>query len=266
MIAHIKDLIRHNFVANNLAATPYNPDATVEQTPDYCRVDCGLQSDTFNVGIPLTDNPDDGQYAGMVDYFNHKGYPMALWVWDDLPRWQQYLAHTGLPHTETLTGMHAEPATLKVTPETPAGFTIRKVANIADVIHFGNVMAALFGHNPEGENIRRYFAKLAITNYCLCPQVRSFLGMRGDEAVCCGTIVVSDDSIGIYNIATPEGERKKGYGSAMFNFILNYIKQTHAKLCVLQASEDGAGIYKRAGFKPVCDIKVYENRALLTDN
>lgn len=259
-------MIRHNFIINNLVSAPYNNDIKIEQTPDYYRIDCGLKSDTFNVGIPITDKPDKGLYARLVDYFHQKNYPMALWIWDFMPRWQKYLAKAGLPLTETLLGMYAQPEQLDINPEKPNNLHIRKVANVADVVRFGNLMASLFGTDGEGENLRRYFAKLAPTNYCLSPRVKSFLAMRGDDAVCGGTIVIDDNSVGIYNIATPESERRQGYATAMFNFILNYVKQTYARLCVLQASEDGAGIYKRAGFKPVCEIQVYENRSLLPNN
>jgi GNAT superfamily N-acetyltransferase len=59
------------------------------------------------------------------------------------------------------------------------------------------------------------------------------------------------DTIGLYGFATLEAFRGKGIGSALMTYSLNLAKERGYKRAILQASEDGIGIYKRMGFKVI---------------
>lgn len=59
------------------------------------------------------------------------------------------------------------------------------------------------------------------------------------------------------NKLSKETYRGKGYGSKMFQFLLNQTKDKQ-KLVVLQASENGKNIYKRFGFIDVREIVVFD--------
>ena len=78
--------------------------------------------------------------------------------------------------------------------------------------------------------------------------MKLFLGFYEGEIVTVGSLICSKDSIGIYDIATKEGMRGRGFGSAMFNLLqeAHKFKNTY---CVLQASPDGINIYKNRDFK-----------------
>ncbi|MGM2749800.1 GNAT family N-acetyltransferase, partial [Bacillus cereus group sp. Bce010] len=69
------------------------------------------------------------------------------------------------------------------------------------------------------------------------------------EVVTVGSLICSKDSIGIYDIATKEEMRGRGFGSIMFNFLLQEAQKFKNTYCVLQASSDGINIYKKSGFQ-----------------
>lgn len=76
-------------------------------------------------------------------------------------------------------------------------------------------------------------------------------------------MICSKDSIGIYDIATKEEMRGRGFGSTMFNFLLQEAQKLKNMYCVLQASPDGINIYKRSGFQAIGKMTVLENRHLI---
>ncbi len=59
-----------------------------------------------------------------------------------------------------------------------------------------------------------------------------------------------------------EEMRGQGFGSTMFNYLLQEAKELNVAQCVLQASPDGITIYKKAGFQSVGQMTVFENRHL----
>ena len=92
--------------------------------------------------------------------------------------------------------------------------------------------------------------------------MKLYLGFYKDEVVSVGSLVCTQDSIGIYDIATKEEMRGKGFGSTMFHYLLQEAKKLNVAQCVLQASPDGINIYKKAGFQSVGQMTVFENRHL----
>ena len=62
---------------------------------------------------------------------------------------------------------------------------------------------------------------------------------------------------GIYSFATLEAFRGRGIGSALFTFTLDLAREAGYRQLILQASEDGLGIYKKYGFKSVTTYYEY---------
>ncbi|NMG10772.1 GNAT family N-acetyltransferase [Brasilonema sp. UFV-L1] len=65
-----------------------------------------------------------------------------------------------------------------------------------------------------------------------------------------------------YDIATRAEYRHRGIGSAMFSYLLREARFYQHRYAVLQASTDGIGIYLKAGFTPIGEVHVFENRTL----
>lgn len=251
--------ILQNFAAKNVFAARYINTVNVLQTPDFCRVDCGLLSDTFNVSVPFTNQPTPKLYSQMVDYFSLKQAPMALWLWDFLPNWRSFLNNAPITFAETNLAMHAHLAELDTQAETPPELNLQRVKTPRDIAAFAGVLAGIFGKNAEAHNVKRYFNLLAATDCYTDGTALLYFGSVNGNPVCTGAAFPYRDTVGIYDIATLPGQRNRGYGSAMFSHILRDLKKHFHCLCVLQASPYGAGIYKKAGFKPVCEVFVYES-------
>ncbi len=55
--------------------------------------------------------------------------------------------------------------------------------------------------------------------------MKLYLGFYKDEVVSVGSLVCTQDSIGIYDIATKEEMRGKGFGSTMFHCLSQEAKE-----------------------------------------
>ena len=86
-----------------------------------------------------------------------------------------------------------------------------------------------------------------------------FVGYENGYPVASSCLFLTEVA-GIYDVATRPNKRKLGFGSALFYQALQEAKQRKYETAVLQASPDGLGIYKRFGFKEVCQFNVWCNK------
>ncbi|WP_442603148.1 GNAT family N-acetyltransferase [Paenibacillus sp. KN14-4R] len=264
MTNHLSNLVRDNFIHKASYLARRTNGMSVQATPDYIRVDCGLPSDTFNVVVILKSDLQDSDITILqetVHYFRDKNTPMALWSWEDSHCVTfQTLRKIGLEIAETNVAMVANLDNLHPDTMPPANFRILEVSTPVEIQQFGHTLASLFGESQEAGNVRAYY-KL-VTESLLQPDsaLKLYIGYIGSEVVSTGSIMVTDESVGIYDIATKQEYRGKGFGSAMFNFLITEAQRHKPKFCVLQASSDGINIYLRSGFEPVCEVTVFENK------
>jgi ribosomal protein S18 acetylase RimI-like enzyme len=264
MLIDVTKLIQNNFIEKITFAAKQIEGMNVMNRPDFVRVDSGMPSDTFNVSVVLNDETD---YSSILEqtlgYFNNKKYPMALWCWDYLKGFKAMLDKSQLILGEINLGMFANTNDLNPDTQMPPNFFMKQVETPCEVKTFGNIITFLFGESLEGQNIKVYYNNLSGASMFLNTPIKLYIGYLNGKAVCTGSAVFAKDSVGIYDIATLPDYRNQGLGSATFHYILSEIKKNYNGLCVLQASEEGMGIYKKAGFESVCNIYVYENRSLI---
>ncbi|MFS0840359.1 GNAT family N-acetyltransferase [Paenibacillus sp. 1P03SA] len=260
-------LTRENFIAKAAWFAGRADGCTLKQTTDYVRADSGLPSDTFNVTVllkPRLSAENEAILEEAVRYFTDKKYPMAIWAWEDKNSVTfETLRKAGLEEAETNIAMYADLDAWKPEKQFPPDFCIREVTSLAETEQFGDVLASLFGESEEGANVRAFYRKIARLPLSGPSPLKMYTGLYRGRPVSTGTLMFTDDSVGVYDIATLTDFRGRGFGSAMFHFLLEEARKGKSRLCVLQASPDGIGIYKRAGFDPVCEVTVYENRHLI---
>ncbi|MFP3377156.1 GNAT family N-acetyltransferase [Bacillus sp. SIMBA_069] len=238
----------------------------VKETKDYIAVDCGLPADTFNIITLLNSNVTEGieKLYKEVECFNQKKFPMSVWFWDD--RHEQTikseLIKLGLKEAEQNIAMVADLKTIHPKINMPEGFTIQKSSSSGQIKKFGETLANLFGTSEEGTHVQAFYNETASFDLWDSEQMKLYLGFYKEEVVSVGSLVCTKDSIGIYDIATKEEMRGRGFGSTMFNYLLQEAKELKVAQCVLQASPDGINIYKKAGFQSVGQMTVFENRNL----
>ncbi len=138
----------------------------------------------------------------------------------------------------------------------PERLVIRKCTTPRDYAGFGEVLASIF--DPPDECVKVFYNKMATMNPSDIKNMILFVGYEDDSPITTSCLFLTDVS-GIYDIATRPEKRKLGYGSAMFYRALIESKKMGLKKSVLQASPDGFNLYKKFGFKEICEFNVWNN-------
>ncbi|EEK78635.1 Acetyltransferase [Bacillus cereus R309803] len=238
----------------------------VKETKDYIAVDCGLPADTFNIITLLNNDLMEGieKLYKVINSYNQKKYPMSFWFWDD--RHEQAIKNEliklGLKEAEQNIAMVADLKAIHPTINMPEGFKIQRAFSPEQIKNFGETLANLFGTSEEGTHVQAFYNQTASFDLWDSENMKLYLGIFKNEVVSVGSLVCTKDSIGIYDIATKEEIRGQGFGSTMFNYLLQEAKELKVAQCVLQASPDGINIYKKAGLQSVGQMTVFENRHL----
>jgi len=224
---------------------------------DFVIANTEIPTDTFNVLLPKSPNIKNVVKIRLgIDNFSFKEYPFSTWIDaqylnDD---WKKLFQEYNLKEAERNVMMKLED-TLDVGQRISHQLKITQVRDNQELMEYKEVFISLFEGTPERDSIESYFNKFSQVK--LGPEIQMFIGCIGEMTVTTGLLIDSKDSYGIYDVMTKETFRGKGYGSEMFQFLLNQTKDKQ-KPVVLQASEDGKNIYKRFGFIDVGEIVVFE--------
>jgi len=209
---------------------------TVDDQTSFLSIDCGLPSDTFNV-IVVRDLSASARMLASVDRFTFRGFPVAVWFWEsdvDKAGISKLIQHR-LVHTETYAAMYVDFSQIQMTPLHVEGLEIKQATTAGDLLLFGEVIAALFGDSSEGRQVLTYFQGLCQYPLSLFPAMRYYLGTFHGKVVAIGTLFVGSQTVGIYDIATRDGYRMRGIGTAMFQHLLKDACTENRRFCVLQA-------------------------------
>lgn len=253
--------VRKNFEEKAAYIARTVPGMAVIEHRSFLAVDCGLPSDTFNV-LVVRDMTAPAEVLATVDRFRARGFPLAVWYWEsavpDADR--AAFAQHGLVQAETHVAMSADLTHIQVAAQSLLGLEIRRATTGSDLVQFGELLADLFGGASEGQQVYAYFQRLSAYPPSTFPAMRHYLGTLDGLIVATGTLFVGSETAGIYDVVTRDDYRRRGIGSAMFQHLLREAAATSHRLCVLQASPDGLGIYQRAGFKAIGEVHTFEPR------
>jgi GNAT superfamily N-acetyltransferase len=257
--------VRENFIEKSAYLAPVLPSMTTVDGGSFVAIDSGLPSDTFNVIVARDLSTPDIVLAEGVGPFMARRLPVALWYWEDPADRESMgaLIDYGLTHAETHVAMAAELSQARPIASPPAGLTIRVVAGTDDLRRYGDVIADLFGDSNESRQVRIYYDQLSQHPLDRFPALHMYLGVIDEVVAATGCLFVGRDTIGIYDVVTRDEYRRRGIGAAMFAHLLGEARSLDRPMAVLQASPDGIGIYRRAGFAPVGTVHTFENRGLL---
>ncbi len=133
----------------------------------------------------------------------------------------------------------------------PPGHDIRRITDAAGLADHAQVLADGFGMPLE------WATAFAIDALRAEPDVTFYVGYQDGEPVTCGLGVVTGATIGVYNIATVEGARRRGLGAAMTRRVVADGAAKGCDVAILQASEMGEPVYERLGFRTVVEYYGY---------
>jgi ribosomal protein S18 acetylase RimI-like enzyme len=141
------------------------------------------------------------------------------------------------------TWMTADLRQLPDAPAVPAGFTIQRVQDDAELWMWKLAQDAGFGGNAQ-----IYYDAYARHGYGPAAAARHYVGFQDDRPVTSGTLLMSDGIASIYNVSTPPELRRRGYGSAITAHMMGEAIGCGYRMAWIWASDAGKGVYARLGF------------------
>jgi GNAT superfamily N-acetyltransferase len=214
-------------------------------TDDCPFVASGIPAAFFN-GIYVTQRmaDPDAVVADAIEFMAEHGVPWLLWVRagvdDELLEAGRLagLRDAGGPPSMVLPSIDAAPAP-------PDGFEVDVVDDPAGLAMFRELAARGFGMPTE--IVDRFVTLDTVAD----PDIVAVIGSVGGEAVSVALACLSGTTIGIYNVATPEEHRRRGFGEAITWAAVRAGADLGGTHAALQASELGAPVYRAMGFVDV---------------
>jgi ribosomal protein S18 acetylase RimI-like enzyme len=186
-----------------------------------------------------------------VNYFRNKGLAFCIWISNEniTPNVHDILNRASLKQQNKEPGMELDLSVYK--PSQNALYDNIIIANTPQAVNdFAEVVACNW--SPPDENIRKYFAMTTAAYADAANEVSLAIYYQDGMPVSVLEIFPSDEeTVGFYALATLSNYRGMGIGSTLMNFALKMSKENGFRTAVLQASEDGIGIYRRYGFRVV---------------
>jgi ribosomal protein S18 acetylase RimI-like enzyme len=206
----------------------------------------GVQLPTLNGVWAERVHPDPPTVAALLDRIAATGLPHCLQLRPGSgPALAELAATRGMSKEEQDQPLMVleDPATLGRAQHI-AGLKIRQLRSDEAGVH-ARVAAAGF------EAPRELFRQLITPGLLRLPGARCYLGEVGGRPVTTGIGVTFGDFVGIFNIATPPAQRRRGFGAAVTARAVTDGFAAGAAWSWLQSSPSGHGVYERLGFQTV---------------
>jgi GNAT superfamily N-acetyltransferase len=167
----------------------------------------------------------------------------------------KYLMAYGFTHKGDQPGMAADLYLLREDPPMPSGLVIKQVTDKKTLQKWCDVFGA--GFRLPGFARDAFFDFNSDIGFNSRMPLRNYIGWLNDEPIATSTLVLGAGVAGIYNVATVPDARRKGVGYAMTLRPLQEARAKGYRVGVLYASEMGANVYIKMGFKEYCKIGQY---------
>ena len=189
-----------------------------------------------------------------VQYFKERGVGVfTCWLEPHLDRleWEVFLSEFGFGFSDGTPGMAVDLNSFPETSTVPDGLEIRIVEEESVMRTWAHVFTLGYGMPPDWESmIFDVWSKIGLDF-----PVQNYLGYLDGQPVSTSTVFYSAGVAGIYDVATLPEARGRGLGSALTLAPLLDARQAGYRIGVLQSSEMGFGVYKRMGFRHLCQIE-----------
>ena len=242
------ELIDSNFNLHATRIPSLTKGMVVYEQPNLSYVDSGLSCDTFNI-IHITGEVTLDELKQTVDHFRSQEKEFCIWINKENlnPTSIQLFRDLDLIQQNAEEGMVLDIEEYQlVTKEEHSN--IRIVDNEESLEKYAKVIAENW--SPPDENVITYYNQTAKQYLDQKNRVTLLIYYHEGKPVSTVELFATDDqTIGFYGFATLEAYRGKGIGSTLMTFALNKSKEWGYKNAILQASEDGIGIYRKMGFK-----------------
>ncbi len=140
--------------------------------------------------------------------------------------------------------------------EASPGVSVEEVLDEAGLATWVETLARGFGEGlREAEWVGSCWRRLG---YGPASDWRHFIGTLDGQPAATATLFLADGVAGLYFVFTAAEARRRGLGAAVTRAALEAAARLGVSTAVLGASEAGAALYRRLGFKDCCELPIYE--------
>ena len=206
----------------------------------------------------LSSNPptegDDAFIAETIGYFRERGVNTFTWWLEPHLKpsdWEPALSKHGFGFSDDTPGMAVDLHELNVAIQPADGFEIRSVDDEESLHTWANVFVNGYGMPSAWESITiDLWLQLGLDL-----PIRNYLGYWNGKPVSTSTVFYGGGAAGIYCVATLPEARGKGIGAALTLKPLLDAREMGYRIGVLQSSDMGFNVYKKLGFRQLCQIE-----------
>ncbi|MEA2483019.1 MAG: hypothetical protein QOC55_966 [Thermoleophilaceae bacterium] len=235
-------------IAGNVAG------AVVRQTDEVAVLSSRLPFILFNQVIVAGKAATREALTASVGVMRDRGSPfvvnLRVGADDEFAAVARDLGLVPLSEQPWMPGMAMHPISAEPPVDTP-GFEIRQASDATGIED--HIRAAARGFEMAEDLIRAIVVPTLLDR----DDVAVYVGYADGEPVATGLGFRTGSTIGVYNIATVEGSRGRGYGGAMTRRVIADGVAAGCDVAILQSSEMGFPIYKRLGFRTVVEYMGY---------
>jgi ribosomal protein S18 acetylase RimI-like enzyme len=206
----------------------------------------------FSSGLPA--DGDDAFIEKTIQYFHDQGVDsFTWWLEPHLKRldWEPILSKHGFGFSDDTPGMAVDLHQLNETLQPVDGFEVREVRDEESLRTWANTFVNGYGLPSNWESMTFDFWM----KYGFDFPIRSYLGYLNGKPISTACIIFGGGAAGIYNVATLPEARGKGLGAAITLKSLQDAREMGYRVGVLQSSEMGFNIYKKLGFRHLCQVE-----------
>ncbi len=249
-----------NLVTHFTWVQKQTPGMRVVETAELVLTHGGMPCDTFNAACRarLPDATAPPRIREAIAWFDRAGGPFSWWVGiEDQPSdLRARLVDAGLELAESEVAMAADLDRVAAADLMPSGLVVRRVGSAAELEAFAALAAANW--SPPDQHVVQFYRRAAPLILGPDSIFWFYLGFLGEIPVATAQLTVGGGVVGLYNISTAAGYRRRGFGTALTAKPLVDARSAGFMTAILQAAPEGVGLYRRLGFVEFGEIAEYK--------
>jgi ribosomal protein S18 acetylase RimI-like enzyme len=189
-----------------------------------------------------------------IQYFRRKAIGAFTWWMEPHLKpsdWEPVLSKHGFGFSNDTPGMAADLQALNEPVQTMDRIEVRAVTDEDSLRTWAHLFTVGYGLPPDWEASVYDLQRQLGFEY----PIRNYLGYSNSEAVATSCLFFGGGAAGVYSVSTLPKARGKGFGAAMTFTPLSDARELGYHIGVLQSSEMGFNVYKRLGFRHLCQIE-----------
>jgi GNAT superfamily N-acetyltransferase len=137
-----------------------------------------------------------------------------------------------------------------------AGLRILRAGDDRDIDTWARTLALGFGEGAREANwVGEVYKRVGLGDDS---PFRHYIAWLGDTPAGTASLLLDDNTAGIYFVMTAPDARRKGIGAAITLHALRAARNLGYHVGVLGASEMGEPVYRRLGFETFSNMNIYE--------